>query len=219
MKTSDLPHSIPLVNGLEYLITTNIAPETGLAKGTRCTLITTIGDPSKPEMLELALHSYVPELECWPGKTKQSTMKDCTHFILKRMTRSISLSYLPATSIRKKTIPIKRHQFPLVPAGSFTNYRAEGQTIPRVITALRPTKKKSAKYVHQSRNHSFEDILLLDDKEITKYDLTGARNKAIDDEIIRLRKRHADTKKNIWSRFPPVLRQMYETYANQYFNQ
>jgi hypothetical protein len=103
MKTSDLPHSIPLVIGLQYLITTNLVPEIELAKGTRCTLVQFIGNPNDPIMLEMTLDHTIPAFQTWPHNPHQH--KPTGHFIIKRIKRGLSFSYkCPYTVLHEKLV-------------------------------------------------------------------------------------------------------------------
>ncbi|KIL66493.1 hypothetical protein M378DRAFT_54183, partial [Amanita muscaria Koide BX008] len=65
------------------------------------------------------------------------------------------------------TVTISRRQLPLTPAYAFTDYRAQGQTLPRVIVDLgRPPTGKLTPfnaYVALSRSSGRETIKLLRD--------------------------------------------------------
>ena len=163
-KRKDLPETIELAIGMRVMVTSNIATDLDITNGARGTVVDIILNPEEP----LLGDASIVELKYLP---------QCVLVKLNR-TRAVRLNGLddgvipifPTKSsmqitLERKTQTVTRFQYPITAAYCFTDYRSQGQTIPRVIVdiASPPTGKLSLfnLYVALSRSSGRETIRLL----------------------------------------------------------
>ncbi len=187
-KTDDLPGLLPLVPNMPILLTENICTQLGLTNGTTGIFRSLIYEPEEDE-----ISSEMNDDLIFPTDTTifirkplcaiieiESSKIDGIFDDLEPKMIPIPLSQGYFTISSKEIFPdslrnlmqnpfnvtIKRTQFPFVPGNVITTYKAQGQTIPKVIIdlVLPPYVSKfeiAAAYVPLSRVKSLEDILIL----------------------------------------------------------
>jgi len=163
-KRKDLPDTIKLAIGMKVMVTSNIATDLDITNGARGSVVDIILSAEEPPLGDVC----VVELKHLP---------QCVLVKLNR-TRAARLDTLddgvipifPAKSsmqitLKRKTKTVTRFQYPITAAYCFTDYRSQGQTIPRIIVdiASPPTGKLSLfnLYVALSRSSGQETLRLL----------------------------------------------------------
>ena len=165
-KRKNLPEVIELAIGMKVMVTSNIATDLDITNGARGTVVDIILDPDEPTL----------------GDSSIITLKHLPQCVLVKLnrTRAARLTGLedgvipifPAKSsmqiiLGKKTKNVTRFQYPITAAYCFTDYRSQGQTIPRVIIdiASPPSGKLSLfnLYVALLRSSGRETVRLLRD--------------------------------------------------------
>ena len=134
-RKKDLPETIHLAIGMKVMVTNNLQTDLDITNGARGVIVDILlsrGEPPLEEGSTITLR-YLPE---------------CVLVKLDR-TRAAALPHLgegviplqPVSSktqihVRGKSRTVTRTQFPMTPAYSFTDYRAQGQTIPYVVVDI-----------------------------------------------------------------------------------
>ena len=151
---------------MKVMVTSNIATDLDITNGARGTVVDIVLNPEEPPLGD----SSIIALKHLPQCVLVKLNRMCT-------TRLDGLDdgvipIFPAKSsmqitLAKKGKTVTRFQYPVTAAYSFTNYRSQGQTIPRVIVdiAFPPSGKLSLfnLYVALSRSSGRETIRLLRD--------------------------------------------------------
>jgi len=163
-KRKDLPETIELAIGMKVMVTSNIATDLDITNGARGTIVDVILNSEEPPV----------------GDSSIVTLKHLPQCVLVKLNRTRAarldglddgvIPLFPAKSsmqitLAKKAKTVTRFQYPITAAYSFTDYRSQGQTIPRVIVdiASPPSGKLSlfGLYVALSRSSGRETIRLL----------------------------------------------------------
>lgn len=165
-----LPDAVELAIGMKVMVTYNIATEIDITNGARGTV-----------------YDIILEEDTEPDQDNAVALSKPPMCVLVKLdrTRAPQLPGLPSGVIpivpleKKFTIPtggqpstrqVTRRQLPMTAAFAFTDYRAQGQTIPYVIVDIRrlPRGKRLTPfnaYVALSRSRTAENIRLLGDFE------------------------------------------------------
>lgn len=169
-RRQDLPATVELARGMKVLVTTNLETDLDVTNGARAVIE------------DIILHADEPPI----GEGSEVTLKHMPAYLLVRMDRTRA-SRLPG--LEPGVIPVeplavtmsihvqragqtiartvRRRQFPITPAYAFTDYRAQGQTIPRVLvdiaTPPRGTMSLPNLYVALSRSAGRDTIRILRD--------------------------------------------------------
>ena len=163
-KRKDLPETIELAIGMKVMVTSNIATDLDITNGARGTVVDIVLNPEEPPLGDSSIIALKHLPQCVLVKLNRT-----------RATRLDGLDdgvipIFPAKSsmqitLAKKGKTVTRFQYPITAAYSFTDYRSQGQTIPRVIVdiASPPSGKLSLfnLYVALSRSSGRETIRLL----------------------------------------------------------
>ncbi|PSS37626.1 hypothetical protein PHLCEN_2v553 [Hermanssonia centrifuga] len=168
---NDLPRSIEIAIGMQVLVTDNIETDLDLTNGARGQIVNIILHPDEPPMGDEAIVQlkYLPlYLLVKMTRTRASRLEGLEEGVVpvepKQTTMRIVFKKGP---LKGKSRTIRRRQFPVTPAYAFTDYRAQGQTIPFVVVdiASPPYGKLSLfnLYVALSRSSGRETIRLLRD--------------------------------------------------------
>jgi len=163
-KRKDLPETIELAIGMKVMVTSNIATDLDITNGARGVITDIVLDPDEPPLEGDSI----------------TTLKHLPRCVLVKLNRTRAarldglddgvIPIFPAKSsmqitLGRKTKTVARLQYPITAAYCFTDYRSQGQTIPRVIVdiASPPSGKLSLfnLYVALSRSSGRETIRLL----------------------------------------------------------
>ncbi|PSR77379.1 hypothetical protein PHLCEN_2v7930 [Hermanssonia centrifuga] len=169
----DLPRRVELAKGMKVLVTTNLETDLDLTNGARGEIIDIVLDPDEPaigtdsiiHLKHLPLYVLVKM-----SRTRASHLPGLDEGVLpvQPMTSTMRIKLNAKT---KKGKPaqrtVHRRQYPITPAYAFTDYRAQGQTLPYVLVdiASPPTGGLNLfnLYVALSRSSGRETIRLLRD--------------------------------------------------------
>lgn len=162
----DLPEMVHLAIGMKVMVTNNLQTDLDITNGARGVIVDILLSRDEPPLEEgsMATLKFVPE---------------CVLVKLDR-TRAAALPHLgeglipiqPIASkmqiqVRGKARTVTRTQLPVTGAYSFTDYRAQGQTIPYVIVDIAPPPSSRLSlfnlYVALSRSSGRSTIRLLRD--------------------------------------------------------
>ena len=165
-----LAYEVELAIGQKVMVTYNIQTELDIANGARGTIVDVVFEPGTAKT--------VPQCE----ERNAPIIEGVIAYVLVKMDRTsaVTLSGLQPGVVpivpltRKFTIEVKknkrtitRRQIPIVGAYAFTDYRSQGQTIPRLIVDLAPppTGKLTQfnAYVAMSRSKGRDSIRILRD--------------------------------------------------------
>lgn len=166
----DLPRSIELAKGMKVLVTGNLQTDLDVTNGARGELVDVVLDPREPPLgdSEIVTLQYLPAyILVKMKKTRASRLED--HVIpLEAVDVTMQIT-MKSQAGEHKTVKrtVHRRQFAITAAYVFTDYRAQGQTIPYVLVdiASPPTGKLSLfnLYVALSRSSGRQTIRLLRD--------------------------------------------------------
>ncbi|KIL54765.1 hypothetical protein M378DRAFT_1051766 [Amanita muscaria Koide BX008] len=199
---SQLEDEILLAEGMKVMLVTNIQTDFDMANGSRGVVQSIFLDPREPQ---------------WDTKRSERTLHfppACVLIKLERMRvghfEELSERVVPIFPVeskirlqltRKKTVTVTRRQIPLTPAYAFTDYRAQGQSLPYVIVDLGrpPTGKLTAfnAYVALSRSAGRKTIKLL--REFDEELFTTVPCEELEEEDIRLEALDRKTAQECWS--------------------
>ena len=165
-KRKDLPETIELAIGMKVMVTSNIATDLDITNGARGTVADIILNPREPPLGE----APVVELKFLPqcvlvklNRTRATRLDNLEDGVIPIFPAQSSMQI----TLQKKSKTVTRAQYPITAAYCFTDYRSQGQTIPRVIVdiASPPTGKLSLfnLYVALSRSSGREAVRLLRD--------------------------------------------------------
>jgi ATP-dependent exoDNAse (exonuclease V) alpha subunit len=185
-----LEDEILLAKGMKVMLVSNIQTDFDMANGARGTVQDIILDEREADCQESA---FERKLQFPPA---------CVLVKLDRMRvhhfGSLSENVVPVfpaeskirLQLSTKTVTVTRRQLPLTPAYAFTDYRAQGQTLERVIVDLgRPPTGKLTPfnaYVALSRSSGRETIKLLRDFDEELF--VTVPSETLEKEDIRLQK-------------------------------
>ncbi|THH04463.1 hypothetical protein EW146_g10168 [Bondarzewia mesenterica] len=206
----NLSNVVEFAIGMKIMVTTNLSTEIDITNGAR------------GEITQIVLHPNEPT----PRNESVIHLRHLPLYILAKMqrTRAATLSSLDAQVIpiepsiqtwrinahaaerKPVTNQIRRRQFPITAAYAFTDYRAQGQTIPYVLVDIAPppTGKLSLLnlYVALSRSSGRDSIRLLRDFDERLF--MAAHESPVLEEDERLTNKNEATKK-WWNELQTVL--------------
>ncbi|PSS32096.1 hypothetical protein PHLCEN_2v2137 [Hermanssonia centrifuga] len=189
-RRADLPRSIELAKGMKVLVTSNLETDLDLTNGAR------------GEIIDIILHPDEPAI----GQTPVVELRYLPQYVLVKMakTRASQLAGLdacvipvePATSTMqiklqthaKKAVQrtVHRRQFPITSAYAFTDYRAQGQTLPYVVVDIATPPSGGLNlfnlYVALSRSTGRDSIRLLRDFDPGMFMQSHEPELALEDE-------------------------------------
>lgn len=161
-----LPESIRLAIGMKVMVTNNLQTDLDITNGARGVITDIILNPDEPPLEEGAVVTlkYLPEcILVKLSRTRAAALPNLEEGVIpiKRVSTKTQIR------IRGKSRTVTRTQFPITGAYSFTDYCAQGQTIPYVVVdiASSPTSGLSLfnLYVALSRSSGRNTIRLLRD--------------------------------------------------------
>ena len=161
-----LPESIHLAIGMKVMVTNNLQTDLDITNGARGTITNIILNPDEPPLGEgpVITLKYLPESVLVKlSRTRAAALPNLEEGVIPIQ----RISTKTQIRVRGKSQTVTRTQFPITPAYSFTDYRAQGQTIPYVVVdiASPPTSGLSLfnLYVALSRSSGRNTIRLLRD--------------------------------------------------------
>ncbi len=164
-ETGNLPGELELFIGMPVILTMNLAVESKLSNGSMGN-ITKIVSKRKPlndkgRYIFSELPTYV--IVKFPG-ISEVLIEDLETGEVPIFLQTTSFTYKFPGTFRSTTI--RRRQLPLVPCYAYTSYKAQGKTLPAIITDLIPPagfKKMDASfsYVPLSRMRRLTDLVIM----------------------------------------------------------
>lgn len=167
----DLPNTVQIAVGMKVMVTQNVETDLDITNGARGVIVDIILDPEEPPLD----NSAVVKLQRPPSyllvklnRTRASKLAGLDESVIPISTRqqTFRISY-NTTEGKETTRTVRRRQYPVTSAYSFTDYRAQGQTLPFVLIdiATPPTGTLTLfnLYVALSRSSGRESIRLLRD--------------------------------------------------------
>ncbi len=162
-RTSNLPGELELFRGMPVMVTKNIAVEFKISNGAIGVIskIVCIGKPTLSAGLyilpDIPIYVVVkfPDTTCpaFPGLASGEIP-------IFPQTDSFQFKFPGTTS----SSTIRRRQLPLISCYSYTSHKAQGKTLPAIVTDLVPLKKNvdcSFAYVPLSRIRHLEDLVII----------------------------------------------------------
>ncbi|KAJ3511695.1 hypothetical protein NLJ89_g3948 [Agrocybe chaxingu] len=140
-QTKDLPRKIELAIGMKVMVTNNIETDLDLTNGARGEIVDIVLHPDEPPVGDSPIvHlKYVPAyILVKLSRTRASKLEGLDDAVIP--VEPITTTYRIKMKVRGKEITrtIRRRQFPMTAAYSFTDYRAQGQTLRYVIIDISP---------------------------------------------------------------------------------
>ncbi len=164
-ETGNLPGELELFIGMPVVLTMNLAVEAKLSNGSMGN-ITKIVCKRKPVIVE---GRYIlPELPSYVvvkfSEFNSVSFKDLEPGEVPIFPQTASFTYKFPGTVKSTTL--RRHQIPLIPCYAYTSYKAQGKTLPAIITDLIPPpgfKKIDASfaYVPLSRVRRLDDLAIM----------------------------------------------------------
>ncbi|PSS19942.1 hypothetical protein PHLCEN_2v3115 [Hermanssonia centrifuga] len=172
-RRQDLPRTVELAKGMKVLVTTNLETDLDLTNGARGEIVDIILDPEEPPVGDgsiVHLHRLPLYVLVRMSRTRASQLAGLDEGVIPvqpmASTMRIKLNINPKTG-KGIQRTVHRRQYPITPAYAFTDYRAQGQTLPYVLVdiASPPTGGLNLfnVYVALSRSSGRETIRLLRD--------------------------------------------------------
>ena len=165
-KRKDLPETIELAIGMKVMVTSNIATDLDITNGARGTIVDIMLNSEEPALEDgpIVTLKYLPQCVLVKlGHTRAARLDGLDDGVIPIFPAKSSMQIVR----ERKTKTVTRLQYPITAAYCFTDYRSQGQTIPRVIIdiASPPSGKLSLfnLYVALSRSSGQETIRLLRD--------------------------------------------------------
>ena len=161
-----LPESIHLSIGMKVMVTNNLQTDLDITNGAQGVITNIILNPDEPPLDEGSVVTLKHLPECVLVKlsrTRAAALPNLEEGVIpiQRISTKIQIH------VRGKSQTVTRTQFPITGAYAFTDYRAQGQTIPYVVVdiAAPPTSGLSLfnLYVALSRSSGRDTIRLLRD--------------------------------------------------------
>ena len=163
-RRKDLPETVELAIGMKVMVTNNIATDLDITNGARGTIVDIFLNPEELPLEDGAIISlkHLPQCVLLKlNRTRAARLKGLDDGVIPIFPAKCSMQI----TLGKKTKTVTRLQYPITAAYCFTDYRSQGQTIPRVIIdiASPPSGKLSLfnLYVALSRSSGRETIRLL----------------------------------------------------------
>ena len=165
-RDNGLPEFIHLAIGMKVMVTNNLQTDLDITNGARGVITGIILNPDEPplEAGSVVTLKHLPECVLVKlSRTRAAALPDLEEGVIPIQ----RISTKTQIRVRGKTRTVTRTQFPITAAYSFTDYRAQGQTIPYVVVdiASPPTSGLSLfnLYVALSRSSGRDTIRLLRD--------------------------------------------------------
>ena len=200
-KRLQLPAKVELAIGMKVMVTTNIETDLDITNGARGVIVDVVLNPGEiyskeaEEVATAKLPLYLLVKLDWTRTTPLEGLQEAV-IPVEPMTQTlqIQLAGKDGKTIRRT---VKRRQFPVTPAYAFTDYRAQGQTIPYVIVdiATPPTGGLNLfnLYVTLSRSSGRSSIRLLRDFDSKVFQAAHSADLLAEDD--RLKALDAETQK------------------------
>jgi len=162
----DLPESILLAIGMKVMVTNNLQTDLDITNGARGVIAGIILNHNEPPLEDgSTIHlKFLPECVLVKlSRTRAATLPHLQEGVIpiQRVSSHMQIK------VDRKPRTVTRTQFPITGADSFTDYRAQGQTIPHVIIDIAPPPTSGLSlfnlYVSLSRSSGRETIRLLRD--------------------------------------------------------
>jgi len=203
-QTGRLSNEVELVIGMKVMITENIAPSANIANGSRGTITSILLDEREPvltfsetEGVHFTRLIYPPAfivIRLDFTELVQLLNLQKMEIPLSPISRSFRIGSRPSTMVN-------RRQLAITPAYAFTDFKAQGQTIEKLIVDIGKTVHFSLTpfnaYVALSRSSGREDIRLLRDFEDHLFTHVPSEDLKVEDE--RLRELANETKKKYYA--------------------
>ena len=161
-----LPDFIHLAIGMKVMVTNNLQTDLDITNGARGIIVDIILNPNEPPLEEGPTITLKHLPECILVKLSRTRAASLPH-LEEGVIPIQQVSVKTQIRIKGKARTVTRTQFPITEAYSFTDYRAQGQTIPYVVVdiAAPPTSGLSLfnLYVALSRSSGRGTIQLLRD--------------------------------------------------------
>ncbi|KAK7439202.1 hypothetical protein VKT23_017692 [Stygiomarasmius scandens] len=135
-RNKDLPDTLELAKGMKVMVTSNVETDLDVTNGARGEIVDIILDEEEPDI----------------GDGAEVTLKYMPKYVLVKLTRTrasrlegLDENVIPVEPMEVKfkvKVPgggertVIRRQFPMTAAYAFTDYRAQGQTIPTVFVDI-----------------------------------------------------------------------------------
>jgi len=166
-----LPTTIEIAKGMQVMVTTNVQTDLDIANGARGEIVDIVLHPEEPSLPDtpiVKLTRLPAYLLVKLKRTRATQLEGLEECVIPVEPTAVKFQIKVKTKGRKViTRTVTRMQFPITGAYAFTDYRSQGQTIPRVIVDIAkvPTGGLSLfnLYVALSRSHGRDTIRLLRD--------------------------------------------------------
>ena len=165
-RNRDLPESIYLAIGMKVMVTNNLQTDLDITNGARGVITDIILNHNEPPLEDgSTVHlKFLPESVLVKlSRTRAAALPHLDEGVIpiQRVSSSMQIR------VGGKARTVTRAQFPITGADSFTDYRAQGQTIPYVIIDIAPPPTSGLSlfnlYVSLSRSSGRKTIRLLRD--------------------------------------------------------
>jgi hypothetical protein len=173
-RRKDLPAMVEVSVGMKVMVTQNVETDLDITTGARGVVVDILLSPEEPA---ITVVEPIITLKHLPlcilvklNRTRATQLKDLEESVIpvEPMARTFRINCNTREG-KTMTRTVRRHQFPMTAAYGFTDYRAQGQTIPSVIVdiATPPTGALTLfnLYVALSRSSGRSTIRLLRDFE------------------------------------------------------
>ncbi|THH14508.1 hypothetical protein EW146_g5828 [Bondarzewia mesenterica] len=198
-----LPNAVKLAVGMKVMVTTNLSTDLDLTNGARGEITEIVLHPNEPPLKGRSvvhLHYMPLYILAKMGRTRATTLPSLDEQVIPiELSSQTCRINIRGTKRHKITKTIKRTQFPMTAAYAFTDYRAQGQTIPHVIVDIAPPPSGKLSlfnlYVALSRSSGRDSIRLLRDFDDELF--MGTHDAPVIEEDERLRATNHSTK-NWW---------------------
>ncbi|KAF8673089.1 helicase family, partial [Rhizoctonia solani] len=172
-----LPDKVYLAIGLKIMVTLNVQTDLDVANGARGTIVAIALDPDEPPIEVGQQKAKLSRLPAYilvkMDRTRAGALRDLSQGTLPIVPVMQTYNIIVPTmqsdgQVSNVRRTVERWQFPITPAYAFTDYRAQGQTIPAVLVdiATPPTGgglNAANIYVALSRSSGRKTIRLLRD--------------------------------------------------------
>ncbi|KAG1807361.1 P-loop containing nucleoside triphosphate hydrolase protein [Suillus variegatus] len=147
--TNDALGELPLIPGMPVMITENAATSCKIVNGSKGTLKSITYEVDNGQRYAACALVDIPE--------SALHVPDLDHGVVPIM--PVTTSFRFATG--EKTISIRRTQLPIVPGWAFTDFKAQGSSLERVIVDLTSARSLQSIYVMLSRAPKLRNIAIL----------------------------------------------------------
>ena len=174
--TRTLPGQLMLAKGMKVMVTLNIHTDLDIANGTRGEIVAIVLDPNEPEhpeeTREVQLHKLPLYVLVKVDNTRLKALPGLERGIIPLAPVAKNMKIGTSKKKKKKSteqkqgeFTVTRRQLPMTAAYAFTDYRAQGQTIPKVVVDIAHTPSGQMSifnaYVALSRSRGRSTIRLL----------------------------------------------------------